>query len=1420
MSAKPTAEMVANAETIDQRYQVQKVLGRGGVAIVYQVIDTTTDQTVALKQLVSKDDNNKQKKITDLFEYEFQTLVQLAHPGVVKVYNYGTSNTSPYYTMELLDGGDLNQIAPLDWKQACALLIDVCSALGLIHSHRQVHRDLSPRNIRRTRYGKAKLMDFGAMAPMGPSRAVIGTPAFTAPEVVGYQPLDARTDIYSLGATFYYLLTGGAAYPAKDFKQLSEFWQWTPPAPSERVEGIPEELDNLVMSMIQLDPMARPVNVIEVMEKLSAVAGIDIDERLVVSKSYLSTPNLVGREKQLARIEQAIEQIHKSRGATIVVEGESGQGRSRLLDALVLKGKLSGAAIVKIAAAECRAGAWSGLRSLACQLFEALPELAVESIRPHLSLLIQVFPEIRSRINSIGLCLVDDLKPGVNAISCESQGAAENRSAAVRHERYSSGPPRLRTFNDILPQSPDSAHRLRRRIHEAMRDWLLEIGSKQSVIIALDDIHQIDEPSAAFIALFSQHLRGSKLLLAVSVENDAEAKSISAIALLKNTGKRMRLRALSLEQTESLCSAMFGDTANLRLVANRLYSISRGNPRVIMLLAQHLLDRGLIHYQSGSWSLPNNINESDLPNSLSDVLRARVNALSREAFDLARTMALRPNHGFSFRECQLLTEHLNATSLARNLSDLAACEILASDGELYGFSHQGWIPVLTASLDEASRRYSHLRLAEVFERRRTEPFRTAQHYLEAGQEEQALDILISFSQESRALTGKDPGLYPTLLESLPPGWLHTMQRAIELAKAKGRPQKEIYILLSRLSGLVAIVGTEDTAHLIELLDQQYRDAALEFYQRLGDSVPHEERLTRAFMLAQERYDASPDGERVLAPADAVRALAATLIEAVGIAHITDSLSLLRQLPSIKPLIELSPALWIVDRLVWGHGKGMMGCVERLYSEDLAIIERLDRADKANLEGAHHQYLRYGVTHALGIVEAMMGLEKALARASEIETSPLLQVNAWRIRKIYHLWQASAQEADGCQKQAELLQIQNSPSRYYEGTHLHPELRAYSLSDDLLGVKRVINDIKALSERFSSYVPLLHFAQGEYHRIRGDFPRALDELQKALELGPLGEYQNSVFAACAYLRTLLLMKREEQAQADGEAFLEAARKADLGYLCNYLIMPLAIAESRLGKHEKAVEYSQAVISSFKAMGATGLNLGLAYETRASVAISANDVTGYEQNAECCAEHFKVGRNPVLTARYQKLRQKFRRAQMAIYDEPTLFTQNETEYNVSSTLMNETRGMVQSCADARGRAECLLDILVEKCSCLGGLLYVVRNKTPVLLAQNGRFSLTTEIEKTVRDRLSNELACTTCDSSATGESESAGQFSYDDGTAETARYRSLTIGHYTLGGFIVTGVAVLFSHPDSQYKYPGDIVTVVSKVLLESGDSVPA
>src|SRR5687768_9458098 len=112
----------------DGRYRADSVLGRGGMATVYRVWDTRAERTCALKCLRPHDDA-RASQLAALFQREYVTLEQLAHPSVVEVYDYGIDEQGPYYTMELLEGSDLRRLAPLPWRAACRLLREVASAL-------------------------------------------------------------------------------------------------------------------------------------------------------------------------------------------------------------------------------------------------------------------------------------------------------------------------------------------------------------------------------------------------------------------------------------------------------------------------------------------------------------------------------------------------------------------------------------------------------------------------------------------------------------------------------------------------------------------------------------------------------------------------------------------------------------------------------------------------------------------------------------------------------------------------------------------------------------------------------------------------------------------------------------------------------------------------------------------------------------------------------------------------------------------------------------------------------------------------------------------------------------------------------------------------------------------------------------------
>ncbi len=359
---------------VGHRYRIEAVLGRGAMGTVSQARDERTGGLIAVKRMLVGSGAS-----TAQFEREFHTLASLKHPCIVSVFDYGVDESGPYYTMELLSGASLHEVTRLPWHEVCELLRDVASALAMLHSRRLLHCDLSTRNVRCTAEGRGKLIDFGAMAPIGMRRRIVGTPPFLAPEALDQQALDARADLFSLGALAYRLMTGRHAYPARSLKELPEFWNAVVQSPHDRDPAIPAALSELVMQLISTDRCVRPTSAAEAMERLCAIAGLPLTERPEVTRAYLTMPALVGREQAILDIREVLQRSKLRDGAALVIEGEPGLGRSRMLDACVLEAKLLGATAIRTGANDAGSSDYAVVKALGAQLLQALPDLSAQA---------------------------------------------------------------------------------------------------------------------------------------------------------------------------------------------------------------------------------------------------------------------------------------------------------------------------------------------------------------------------------------------------------------------------------------------------------------------------------------------------------------------------------------------------------------------------------------------------------------------------------------------------------------------------------------------------------------------------------------------------------------------------------------------------------------------------------------------------------------------------------------------------------------------------------------------------------------------------------------------------------------------------------------------------------------------------------
>jgi hypothetical protein len=276
---------VADRSLLGGRFQVEREVGRGGVGVVYRAFDLETAQWVALKLIAVEGVETAEE---ERFLREGKLLAELDHPHIVKLVSCGKLEEIPYVAMEWLDGEDLaarHRRAPLGLRDAIEVVRQIAVALDTAHRAGVIHRDIKPSNIFLMRQAGdndrpvAKLVDFGVALEndvrLTRTGVVVGTPAYMAPEQAKAEGvLDARADIYSLGATLFELVAGRPPHVGPTaIATLARLVTTDAPRLSELVPQVPPPLDALVATMLATEPTKRPERAIEVAEALSRVAS-------------------------------------------------------------------------------------------------------------------------------------------------------------------------------------------------------------------------------------------------------------------------------------------------------------------------------------------------------------------------------------------------------------------------------------------------------------------------------------------------------------------------------------------------------------------------------------------------------------------------------------------------------------------------------------------------------------------------------------------------------------------------------------------------------------------------------------------------------------------------------------------------------------------------------------------------------------------------------------------------------------------------------------------------------------------------------------------------------------------------------------------------------------------------------------------
>ncbi len=594
------------------RYTILGRVGRGAVGEVFEAVPAdATGTPVAIKAIRGMSPDSLYR-----FKREFRSLANVQHPNVITLHELALEDDRMFFTMELIrgvgfieylcgpsQGGTRTVHAPCtDFGRVRTAMLQLAEGVQAIHRAGFLHRDLKPSNVLVEDGGRVVILDFGLVRGIDNEQgvgvtadgAVLGTPLYMSPEQASGEEIGPASDWYTVGEMLYQALTGSPPYAGMGLLALlAAKKEEAPRPPSEVCPGIPSDLDQLCMELLNRDTLARP-------------DGDQILRRLGADGSPLSSEDsgaqlFLGRDDEMEVLDRALAGCRSGKPVVVLLEGVSGIGKSALVDRFLHEvGRVNDSAVVL---------------SGKCSERESIPYKALDSVMDMLSAYLRAMPTA-AEVQAV-------LPRDVSAIARLFPVLLSVPAVAVLP---------IRARLDVMP------HEARRRGIESLRELLGRIADRRPLVIYIDDLQWSDLDSLVVLESLLRDTDAPPLMLVCSFREGAPERVESLGRFVADLHaveppldlRTLRLGPMGMEEAAGLAMRMLGGSSRVhRTLAEEVARESEGSPFFVAELVRHTQ-----RTQQGD------VLETDSAVSLDDVIRHRLALLPRGARHLLSVIAV------------------------------------------------------------------------------------------------------------------------------------------------------------------------------------------------------------------------------------------------------------------------------------------------------------------------------------------------------------------------------------------------------------------------------------------------------------------------------------------------------------------------------------------------------------------------------------------------------------------------------------------------------------------------------------------------------------------------------------------------------------------------------------------------------------